>query len=96
MNKMQPTAMDPKELSDDDDIATSLILDPHLGFTSHKMNINFRAKHIHDAELRRIIENFISDQNYEKALKHIMKGHWMPRIKSKEKNKTLQDHVSIL
>lgn len=84
--------MNPKELSDNDDIATSLIVDPYLGFTSHKMDLTFKACHNDNVALKSIIENFISDQNYEKALKQLMKGEW---INSKLQTKVLEEHVCM-
>lgn len=94
----QSTGMAPKELSENDDLATSLILDPHLGFQTHKMNIRFRPPKIDTAQLKSVIDEFICTQNYEMAVKKIFSGPWLPRnLKNKNKVsiKRLHDHVSL-
>lgn len=96
-NKMETTSsMSPKELSENDDLATSLILDPILGFQTHKMNIRYKPLRVKNDELKKVTGEFIHDQDYDKTFNRIMTGEWIPRTvhnKSKLMQKRLQAHV---
>lgn len=97
--KMETSSMSPKELSENDDLATSLIMDPILGFQTHKMNIRYKPLRVKSDELKKVTAEFIEVQNYDKTFNKIMAGEWIPRTvhnKSKLAQKRLQAHVSII
>ncbi|XP_071809331.1 uncharacterized protein [Asterias amurensis] len=90
------SGMNWKELGESDDLATSLVLDPFLNFTTHKMNTRFRPADARKDFLKDIILRFKKNQNYEKAYKSLISGDWARVFflnKSKHQRMIFKQHV---
>lgn len=89
--------MSPKELSDYDDIATAVVVDPILGFSTHKMSLRFRTPNIPAQQyLKSTALEFRHHQNYEKAFKHLLECDWLKNLvnrKSKLHQTALKEHI---
>ncbi|KAM6222050.1 histone-lysine N-methyltransferase KMT5C [Rhynchocyon petersi] len=74
---MGPDRVTARELCENDDLATSLVLDPYLGFRTHKMNVSpvppLRRRH----HLRSALETFLRQRDLEAAYRALTLGGWM-------------------
>ncbi|XP_056134506.1 histone-lysine N-methyltransferase KMT5B isoform X1 [Lampris incognitus] len=92
------SGMTAKELCENDDLTTSLILDPYLGFQTHKMNTRFRPIKGRQEELKEIIERFKKHDNLEKAFRALTSGDWSRHHflhKTKGQEKLFKQHVFV-
>ncbi|KAM8939886.1 histone-lysine N-methyltransferase KMT5B isoform 2-T2 [Pelodytes ibericus] len=92
------SGMSAKELCENDDLATSLVLDPYLGFQTHKMNTRFRPIKGRQEELKEVIENFKKKEHLEKTFKNLTAGDWARHYflnKNKMQEKLFKEHVFI-
>jgi len=94
--RSQGSGMTPKELSDNDDLATGLVLDPFLGFSTHKMNLRYRPPKANREELKQAVVDFIEHQDYEKAYKQLTSSDYVWNFlanKSKQQQLTVKEHI---
>ena len=88
-----------RELAEFDDIATCLVVDPYLGFTTHKMCTRFRHNKGKFADLNRIVTEFQEDGDYQKAYESLVtKAKWSQSYfarKTKVQIEAFKEHVSL-
>ncbi|KAJ8249125.1 hypothetical protein GJAV_G00231440 [Gymnothorax javanicus] len=92
------SGMTAKELCENDDLTTSLILDPYLGFQTHKMNTRFRPIKGRQEELKEVIEGFKKHDDLEKAFDALTSGDWARHHflhKTKAQEKLFKEHVFV-
>ncbi|KAL4622814.1 histone-lysine N-methyltransferase SUV420H1-like [Arapaima gigas] len=93
------SGMSAKELCENDDLATGLIVDPYLGFQTHKMNTSrFRPVKGKQEELKDVVEHFQKHDNLEKTFEALTMGDWARHYfqhKNKPKEKLFKEHVLI-
>ncbi|KAL7854833.1 hypothetical protein SRHO_G00170230 [Serrasalmus rhombeus] len=92
------SGMTAKELCENDDLTTGLILDPYLGFQTHKMNTRFRPLKGRQEELKEILESFKKHNDLEQSFRALTSGdfsrnHFLPKTKAQEK--LFKQHVFV-
>ena len=86
-----------RELAQYDDIASSLCVDPMIGFTTHKMNLRFRHVKGKFGTLKEIIEEYTREGDAKKAYEMLVTGNWSRTFligKPKHQVVAFEEHVS--
>uniref|UniRef100_A0A6F9DGS0 [histone H4]-N-methyl-L-lysine20 N-methyltransferase KMT5B n=1 Tax=Phallusia mammillata TaxID=59560 RepID=A0A6F9DGS0_9ASCI len=91
------TNMTARELCDNDDLATSLVLDPYLQFTTHKMNPRFRPVKGRMDDLTSALDEFMEVGDYDIAYNKIISGDWARTYflnKNSKQKQIFKDHIN--
>lgn len=99
------SSWDPKELCELDDLCTAFIVDPRLGFVTHKMNVNHKSETKETwKRIEKILEEFtlLSTQvqrQYSQTVRRLQEEvpNWWRKFQHKtddEKNR-VQDHLKL-
>uniref|UniRef100_UPI00398E64D1 histone-lysine N-methyltransferase KMT5C-like n=1 Tax=Pristiophorus japonicus TaxID=55135 RepID=UPI00398E64D1 len=73
---MESIRVTARDLCEYDDLATSLVLDPYLGFQTHKMNISNRPAVRRHQYLRDILQKFLKSRDLETVYRALTLGDW--------------------
>ncbi|XP_067830641.1 histone-lysine N-methyltransferase KMT5C-like isoform X2 [Heptranchias perlo] len=73
---MESIRVTARDLCEYDDLATSLVLDPYLGFQTHKMNISNRPVVRRHQYLRDILQKFLKSRDLETVYRALTLGDW--------------------
>jgi len=90
--------MSPKHLSEFDDIATSTVVDPVLGFRTHKMCVRFPTPPPDTQQLfKKIVSEFLNENhNYQQVYNNLYQCDWLKKMvdsKSEHNQMLLRDHI---
>ncbi|XP_018083729.1 histone-lysine N-methyltransferase KMT5C-like isoform X2 [Xenopus laevis] len=85
-----------RELCENDDLATSLVLDPYLGFRTHKMNVSAMPTIRRQHHLREALQTFHKKKDPEAAYQSLTAGEWARHYfhsRSRQQESLLKAHI---
>ncbi|KAE8593966.1 hypothetical protein XENTR_v10019390 [Xenopus tropicalis] len=85
-----------RELCENDDLATSLVLDPYLGFRTHKMNVSAMPTIRRQHHLREALQTFRKKKDLEAAYHSLAAGEWARHYfqsRTRQQESLLKTHI---
>ncbi|XP_073427210.1 histone-lysine N-methyltransferase KMT5C isoform X2 [Dendrobates tinctorius] len=93
-NIMGSNRLTARELCENDDLATSLVLDPYLGFRTHKMNVSPLPSIRRQHHLREALHTFLKNRDLQAAFRSLISGanHYL-KYQSPQQEAMLKIHI---